>query len=51
METIIRECEFCDETKECKETKEGHYFCCYACLESFYGDDVPEDEDFVSATA
>ena len=48
METEIRECEFCGELHDCEKTRLGHYFCCYGCLESYYGDDVPEDEDFIS---
>ena len=28
-------------------TKHGHDFCSYVCMEAFYGDNVPEDEDFI----
>jgi len=42
----IRECEFCEKETECEETINGHWFCCYACLEAFYLDEVPEKEDF-----
>lgn len=44
-------CECCEKSlvgmaHEETETKEGHAFCSYACMEDFYGV-VPEGEDFV----
>ena len=49
MKTETKECENCGKEKECEETKQGHWFCSYECLENFYGDEVLGNEDFKSA--
>lgn len=47
-------CEFCgkiiEDNKETR-TKQDHLFCSYECLQGFYGDEIPENEDFLSAKA
>ena len=44
----IMKCEFCEQEYACEETRLGHWFCCYECLEGFYCDEIPEEEDFKS---
>ena len=45
-------CDMCDNDSDYMETtKKGKKFCSYECLQAFYGDEVPEDEDFISATS
>ena len=46
-------CEFCETEIEGSytisrdRTKSGHYFCCYACFEDFFGGKIDEDDDFL----
>jgi len=47
-----RICEACGkeldkETYGQTHTREDHDFCNYECMESFYGDEIPENEDFI----
>ena len=46
MKTEIKKCEHCGKETECEETRRGIWVCSYACLEGFYADEIPEDEDF-----
>lgn len=46
-----RYCKFCekkivDDYRQ-THTREGIDFCNYECMSGFYGDEIPEDEDFV----
>lgn len=46
-------CEFCEkdlneELYEETHTRLGRDFCNYECMEAFYGDEIPEDEEFIS---
>ncbi|GEM_PF-4815836 len=45
-------CEFCgksiEESKQTR-TKQDRLFCNYECMQGFYGDEIPEGEDFLSA--
>jgi hypothetical protein len=45
-------CEHCEKkltgmAYEQTHTKEGHDFCSYECMAGYYGDDIPEREDFI----
>lgn len=43
-------CNFCEteiESNPNTKTKENFHFCNYECMSAYYGDDIPEDEDFI----
>lgn len=45
-------CEYCGksligEAYEDTESKQGHSFCNYECMEEFYENEIPESEDFL----
>jgi len=45
-------CEHCENeieigTEQKHTTKQEHVFCSYECMEGYYCDDIPEDEDFI----
>ena len=45
-------CDFCEEELSFAPYAETHTnfgrdFCDYACMEAYYGDDIPENEEFI----
>lgn len=47
------QCEFCGrdltgEEYEETHTRNNHGFCDYSCMEGFYGDEIPDNEDFLA---